>query len=98
MITANFSHIVVQRPEEPIYINSIHYEKMVELLYAFTDKHNIKCNTLLRCGLNLTYNNGVEKCKVHRDHDFEHNQLLICLNDLLIKHGHIRQRRKKNCI
>lgn len=86
-----FTHIVVKRPEDNngnSKINSIHYEKMIELLYAFTDKNNIKCNTLLRCGLNLTYNNGVEKCKVHRDHNFEHKQLLICLNDPIDKEAY----------
>jgi len=78
------SHIVVRRPEVnngKSEINSPYFDNMVKLLSAFTNKHNIRVNELLSCRVNLTYNNDVEKCKLHRDHRFEHKQLLICLND-----------------
>ena len=82
------SHIVVQRPEHGqslSKINSDYFKDMLSILTTFTDKHNIKLNTLLRCSINYTFNNGIEKCRIHRDHEFEHKQLLLCLNDPIDK-------------
>lgn len=52
-----------------------------KILYSFCYKYNIICNEVLRIAINLTYNNGHEKCDTHMDHYFNHLQLLIYLND-----------------
>ena len=44
----------------------------------------------LRICLNLTFNNGYKKTGVHKDHDCDHRQILICLNDVDSKSDTIR--------
>jgi len=52
------------------------------ILNTFCSKNNIIINNIHRIAVNFTFNNGnVYKCPVHEDHDFDHKQLLLYLND-----------------
>lgn len=54
----------------------------IDILNSFCKKNNITYNNIFRCAVNITFNNGsVYKCPIHFDHKFNHNQLLIYLND-----------------
>ena len=88
-------HTILRRPEDITETNSIYSSKyaietrfnskyadvFLEFLFAFCDKHKIKINKVFRMAVNLTFNIGVEKCPVHCDHDFDHKQLIIYLNN-----------------
>ena len=79
-----FSHYVLRRPEErkkDEVFNSPQSEFCVNILNSFCNKHKIKVNKILRICFNLTYNNGYKKCDVHEDHNYNHKQLLIYLNN-----------------
>lgn len=79
-----FSHILYNRPEAieeglPA-INSPHYQIFLDILNCFLTKHKIKFNKILRASINLTFNINQKKSKIHVDHEFEHNQVIIYLN------------------
>ena len=79
------NHTVINRLEtrkNNEYYNSTEGEKIVKILYDFCKKNKIKINKILRCGINVTFNNGLEKCAIHNDHDYPHNQLIVYLNDV----------------
>ena len=44
-------------------------------------KIKLKIKKLFRVSINLSFNIGVKKSIVHQDHDFDHKQLIIYLND-----------------
>jgi len=77
-------HILVKRPEETKEknrINSEHYPQVLNLVKSFFNKFGIKYCDIVRMCINFSYNNGVEKCPVHEDHEFPHKQLIIYLNE-----------------
>jgi len=85
-----FTHIVLSRPEhriEPNQINSDYYDEVLKLIIPFLQKHKIKYTEFLRVCVNLTFNNGVEKCPVHFDHSCDHKQIIIYLNDDIDKNS-----------
>ena len=43
-------------------------------------KHDIKVNEILRSAVNCCYNNVI-RTDIHSDHEFEHKQFLLYLND-----------------
>lgn len=52
------------------------------ILDSFTKNNNIVYNVIHRIAINVTFNNGqVYKCPVHKDHNFNHKQLILYLND-----------------
>ena len=61
--------------------NSIHADTFLEFLFAFCDKYEIKVNQVFRASINLSFNIGLKKCPSHVDHEFDHKQLIIYLND-----------------
>ena len=64
----------------------IYYDYFVDILSDFCSKHDIKFDEILRIAINISYYNGVtDKSPVHTDHEFDHNQLLVYLNDPLDK-------------
>ena len=78
------SHTVLRRPEERKKgeeFNSIEASFCIDVLNSFCKKNNIKYKELLRIAFNLSYNNGFEKCDVHKDHDYDHKQLIVYLNN-----------------
>ncbi len=77
-------HELLLRPEGCLLenrINSTYYNDVFNLVNSFLKKFKIKQKEILRMCINFTYNNGVEKCPVHKDHDFPHKQLIIYLNE-----------------
>lgn len=79
------SHIVLHRPEfrnHPDDINSAHYNEIKDILDSFLFKNKINITKFLRISLNLTFNNGYKKTTIHQDHDCEHKQILIALNNM----------------
>ena len=86
--TKNMTHIVLPRVEErdDTYTKHPYHENFVNILDDFCNKNNIKYEEIFRIAINLTYHNGVSnKSPTHCDHQFEHNQLLVYLNEPLDK-------------
>ena len=87
VVSNNFflSHRVVARPEENSesvsIITSDFHQEFFKIFELFTNKNNIQHNQIHRCSVNLTFKVNAIACPIHNDHDFEHKQLLIYLND-----------------
>ena len=83
------AHVIKDRPEfsEPgKQINSFEYYSLFkDILITFCTKNKINFKEILRIAVNITFNNGAEKCPVHKDHEYPHNQLLLYLNEPLDK-------------
>ena len=62
--------------------NSDYYEDFMSMLYAFTTKHDIQVNRILRCSLNMTFPLFEGTSPIHKDHEEEHKQLILYLNDV----------------
>ena len=80
------THVAVTRPEncDPSndYNNSTQAFSLLEILNDFVEKHKITCTRVLRCAVNLSFNNGFKKTESHHDHLFEHKSLLVyCTNN-----------------
>jgi hypothetical protein len=90
-VTSNFfSHTVLQRLDKKDIseaINSKYYRETVDILKNFLNSIEVKVNFFTRIAYNLTFNNGEEKCDIHSDHAFDHNQVIIYLNDCLDKNS-----------
>jgi hypothetical protein len=83
-----FSHQVVKAPEarQPgEFINSNAYEECLDILLNFIKNNNLEFNELLRCAINISYHQKKETCEIHRDHDYDHKQLLVYINDCIDK-------------
>ena len=97
-------HVLFFRPEQrdEFNVKSLYnsdYSKVFEnMLFRFCNKNNITCTEVIRGAINLTYNNGNEKCSPHVDHKDYHKQLIIYLNDPKDKESHtvIMDKDKKN--
>ena len=79
------SHIVLTRLEDRKNneeFNSYLHTYFTDILNEFTKKHNIKYKEILRIAVNLSFKIKNEIAPIHIDHNFEHNQLLVYLNDL----------------
>jgi histidinol phosphatase-like enzyme len=79
----HFSHLVLS-PENP-EPNSSYYNPIFELLNSFCKKHNIKINRCYRININITFNINKKRSLFHKDHDFNHKQCIIYLNDCDLK-------------
>jgi len=83
------SHVLCFRPgEQSSSYNSSFAEIYEDMLFTFCSKNQIICNEMIRAVINLTYNNGNEKCYPHVDHKEYHKQLIIYLNDPKDKESH----------
>tara|TARA_R100001086_G_C11686434_1_gene217279 strand:+ start:61 stop:561 length:501 start_codon:yes stop_codon:yes gene_type:complete len=51
------------------------------ILDSFCKKNNISYKQIFRAAFNITFNHGNDNCGIHQDHKFDHNQLIIYLND-----------------
>lgn len=86
--TKNMTHVVLPRVEirDETYTVHPYHKNFVNILNDFCIKNYVKYNEILRISINLTYYNGVrDKSPTHCDHEFEHNQLLVYLNNPLDK-------------
>jgi hypothetical protein len=82
------SHIILNRLENVDIknaINSAFYDPTIDILNNFLNSKKLKKNFFTRIAYNLTFNNGIEQCAAHTDHDYNHNQIIIYLNDCLDK-------------
>ena len=86
--TKNLTHVVLPRPEtrSDTYEKHPYYDKFENILVEFCKNNNLACSEIFRISINLTYYNCERVNSVtHIDHDFEHNQLLVYLNNPLDK-------------
>jgi hypothetical protein len=77
-------HVLLNRKEyrkKGEYANSIYLNEAIDILNNFTKKTKIKYKEILRAAINFTYNNGYEFSGLHVDHQYDHFQLLVYLND-----------------
>jgi len=78
------AHVILNRIEQQHLskaINSNYYDPVVNILTSFLDSVKEEYSFFTRIAINLTYNNGFEKSSIHRDHEYEHKQIIIYLND-----------------
>lgn len=85
---AGFVHSVLRRPEEvcdeiPAVSCYNHIDFLLGLLKNFLIATNFNGEfEILRMAINATINNGGDNIgAIHRDHEYPHRQLLICIND-----------------
>ena len=79
-----FEHCIIERKENIKYqdrYQSIHYKNFLRVFSYIFSKFKIKEAEIYRAAINLTVNNSIKKCSIHYDHDYEHKQILIYLND-----------------
>ena len=87
-------HILFYRPEQKdamgvrSYYNSDYAKVFEDMLFTFCNRNQITCTEVIRGAINLTYNNGQEKCFPHVDYHEYHKQLIIYLNDPQDKEAH----------
>ena len=55
---------------------------LLNLFHEFVEKNKIPCGRILRCAVNLSFNNGNERTISHRDHDIDHKVLIIYCNEV----------------
>jgi hypothetical protein len=77
------THVILKRTEDRKDDNcsSIYADFFLDMLKSFCVKNKIKVNNVFRVAVNMTFNFGVKKSIVHEDHNFDHKQLIIYLND-----------------
>jgi hypothetical protein len=88
-----FCHILIKRPEERAdgeKFNSQYGEKAGQLLVEFCIKNNIEVVEILRAAVNIVYNSPDDECPIHTDHDFDHKQLLIYINEPFDKKSNLK--------
>ncbi len=87
-------HVLFCRPEQKdemgvrSYYNSDYAKVFEDMLFTFCNRNQITCTEVIRGAINLTYNNGQEKCFPHVDYQEYHKQLIIYLNDPQDKEAH----------
>jgi len=80
-------HVAVKRhetrgPKEHNFSSS-EGMNLINLLNDFIEKNKISCGRILRCAVNLSFNNGYKRTLSHKDHDIDHKVLIIYCNDVL---------------
>jgi|TARA_R110002020_G_scaffold348705_1_gene562260 hypothetical protein len=79
------NHLVLPRPEDRNItetITSQFHGPTIKVLDEFLKAIKIKPYFYLRIAYNLTYNNGFEKSGIHIDHDYDHKQVIIYINEV----------------
>lgn len=81
--TPFLTHTIVAREGSEMDVHSEHHGFFVSLLERYCDENNIELNKIHRMCINLTLSNTDKEffAAPHADHDFEHNNLIIYLND-----------------
>lgn len=78
-------HQLLTRPEvgenNQSKVNSSSYDFFISLLDSFCRKNNIEYHEVLRASVNCVFPCNAKTSPIHEDHAFEHNQLIIYLND-----------------
>mgnify|MGYP003628840847 FL=1 len=83
--TPFLNHVVLARPEMKDFTDKHEYhDTFVKILDEFCNNNDISYNEVLRICVNFTFYNGIrDESPTHVDHDFEHNQLIVYLNEPL---------------
>jgi hypothetical protein len=80
-----FGHTLMNRNPEvkPVngIINSQYYFMFEQLFARFCEENDIKVNNILRACVNTTLYDPAEVNEIHVDHDFEHYNFLMYLNE-----------------
>jgi len=78
-----FIHSMIKRPEGETgkRYNSDYFDFFISCFMMFCNKHDIKVNKIIRAAVNCCYNNGHVGPNIHSDHEFEHKQFLLYLNE-----------------
>tara|TARA_Y100001937_G_scaffold73013_1_gene99277 strand:- start:754 stop:1296 length:543 start_codon:yes stop_codon:yes gene_type:complete len=83
------SHTILRRPEERAndeqIFRSPYADHAIEIFKTFIIKHKIDTEELLRCAVNLCFKTKSKDCTIHTDHEYDHKQLIIYLNDPIDK-------------
>ena len=83
------SHSILKRPEErkndEDMFSSPYANHAIEIFKTFIIKNKINTQELLRCTFNLCFKTNNKDCTIHTDHDYDHKQLIIYLNDPMDK-------------
>ncbi len=77
----HFIHHAIHR-DKPNIDNSGLAPALRLLLSEVSPKINIEYKKIYRCAINITFYNGyTDRCPIHEDHNFDHKQILIYLNE-----------------
>tara|TARA_B100001063_G_C16502383_1_gene422707 strand:+ start:50 stop:583 length:534 start_codon:yes stop_codon:yes gene_type:complete len=82
------SHIILRRPEDRKdgeTFASDYWEPVVDIFKTFINKHNIDYKEMLRCSVNLTFKTNSVTSPIHRDHEYDHKNLLVYITDCVDK-------------
>jgi len=83
----NFTHVVLRRKEERTMNEPLHpfYHNFIKILDEFCNKNKLSYKEVLRICINFNFPTGAKVSSIHVDHEIEHNQLLVYLNNPLDK-------------
>ena len=83
----NFTHVVLRRKEERVRNEAVHpfYQNFIKILDEFCNKNKISYREVLRICVNFNFPSGAKKSATHVDHEVNHNQLLVYLNNPMDK-------------
>jgi len=81
-----FSHVLINRYEDREernfpFKNSKFVDEAINILDNFCKKNKIEYSEIFRAAVNFNINNNTKKCGWHKDHFFEHKQLIVYLNN-----------------
>jgi len=78
----------VMEPDFNSTTKSAYYDEFEDILETFCSKHSIRYSMMIRCAVNLVFNDGSDESAVHTDHDCDHKSLIVYLNDPLDANSH----------
>jgi hypothetical protein len=82
-----FTHVLLNRYEATescdveSRITSIHFDFFMNAFKQFCEKQQIKFENIFRMSLNLTFSSESKHGVVHIDHNFEHKNFILYLNE-----------------
>ena len=62
--------------------NSGVMQAMEDIFFEIAKNNKVEINTVLRSAVNATHHSKQSRSEVHTDHEFEHNNFLLYLNDV----------------
>ena len=78
-------HSLMHRNEDlkpvPGTVNSPFFDTCVDILKNFCAQHNVEVNTIFRAAFNSTFHSPYGRTRIHTDHDFEHKNFILYVNE-----------------
>jgi hypothetical protein len=77
-------NLMLRNPRlEPVegIVNSPFYDICLEIFENFCNAHKIQVNTIFRAALNSTFYNTNGQSRIHTDHNFEHKNFILYINE-----------------